>query len=106
MLADVTGAFVAPSPGHGKHPRTEVPAMATPEVIGPRAAAGHTPDQAWLSLLGRLNHQSVTRHFDAYADIDWDSPQLALDPEDPRFELPPDTSLGVTSWYRELPAAT
>ena len=80
--------------------------MAAPEVIGPRAAAGRTPDQAWLSLLDRLNHQSVTRHFDAYADIDWDSPQLALDPEDPRFELPPDTSLGVTSWYRELPAAT
>jgi hypothetical protein len=63
-------------------------------------------DQAWLSLLDRLNRQSVTKHFDAYADIDWDSPELALDPEDPRWELPGDDPLGGTAWYRGLPAAT
>ena len=39
-------------------------------------------------------------------DIDWDSPQLALDPEDPRWELPADDPLGATSWYRQLPGAT
>ncbi len=72
--------------------------MATPDSI--------TKDQAWLSLLGRLNKQSVSRHFDAYADIDWDSPEMALDPEDPRWELPEDDPLGGTAWYRELPAAT
>ncbi len=64
-----------------------------------------TADQAWLSLLGRLSRQSVTRHFDAYADIDWDRPELALDPEDPRWELPADDPLGATAWYRGLPAA-
>jgi P-aminobenzoate N-oxygenase AurF len=64
------------------------------------------PDRAWRSLLDRLNHQSVTRHFDAYADVDWDSPRMALDPEDPRWELPADDPLGATSWYRQLPAAT
>ena len=72
--------------------------MATPDTI--------TADQAWLSLLDRLNRQSVTKHFDAYADIDWDSPGLALDPEDPRWELPADDPLGGTAWYRGLPAVT
>ncbi len=80
--------------------------MATPDVLGPEAVAANTSDQAWLSLLGRLNVQSVKRHFDAYADVDWDSPQFALDPEDPRWELPADDPLGQTSWYRQLPAAT
>ena len=60
--------------------------------------AANDPDQAWLSLLGRLNRQSVSRHFDAYADIDWDSPDMALDPEDARWELPADDPLGGTAW--------
>ncbi len=79
--------------------------MAPPDVVTPTAAA-NSPDQAWLSLLDRLNRQSVHRHFDAYADIDWDSPQMSLDPEDPRWELAADDPLGATTWYRELPAAT
>jgi hypothetical protein len=79
----------------------EVTAMATTD-IGP----ANSPERAWLSLLDRLSRQSVSRHFDAYADIDWDSPQMALDPEDPRWELPADDPLGATAWYRELPAAT
>jgi P-aminobenzoate N-oxygenase AurF len=76
--------------------------MATTDVPGP-GAAGSTSDRAWLSLLARLSRQSVSRHFDAYADVDWDSPDMALDPEDPRWELPADDPLGATSWYRELP---
>src|SRR4051812_45123519 len=61
-------------------------------------------DAAWLSLLDRLNGLSVTKHFDAYADIDWDSAELTLDPEDPRWELSSDDPLGATLWYRSLPA--
>src|SRR3954466_12117288 len=60
-------------------------------------------DAAWLSLLDRLNRLSVTKHFDAYADVDWDSPSLALDAADPRWELSPDDPLGATEWYRSLP---
>ena len=60
----------------------------------------------WTALLDRLNEQSVTKHFDAYADIDWDSDELRLDPEDPRFELTLDDPLGATAWYRALPATT
>lgn len=68
--------------------------------------AAATTDQGWRTLLDRLNHQSVHKHFDAYADVDWDSDELRLDPEDPRWELPDDDSLGATEWYRSLPAAT
>jgi len=50
-------------------------------------------------MVGRLNRLSVERHFDAYADIDWDDPALALDPADPRFELPAIDPLRHTDWY-------
>jgi hypothetical protein len=63
-------------------------------------------DQAWSDLLGRLNRQSVAKHFEAYTDIEWDSDELQLDPEDPRWELPADEPLGGSDWYRSLPAAT
>jgi hypothetical protein len=63
-------------------------------------------DEAWRALLDRLNHQSVHKHFDAYADIDWDSDELHLDPEDPRWEVSDDEPFAQTDWYRSLPAAT
>jgi hypothetical protein len=56
----------------------------------------------WTALLDRLNEQSVNKHYDAYADIDWDSDELALDPADPRWELTLDEPLGATEWYRSL----
>ena len=31
---------------------------------------------AYSGLIRRLNHQSVVKHFDAYADIDWDNPEF------------------------------
>ena len=70
------------------------------------ATAAKTPDEAWRYLIDRLNRQSVNRHFDAYVDVDWDGPAMALDPEDPRWELSADDPLGATAWYRQLPAAT
>jgi len=54
----------------------------------------------------RLSRQSVTKHFDAYADVDWDGPDMAVDSDDPRFELPAVDPLGATDWYRSRPAAT
>lgn len=59
-----------------------------------------------VDLLHRLNRLSVTKHFDAYADVDWDAPDMAIDPADARFELPPDSALGATEWYRSLPPTT
>jgi hypothetical protein len=29
---------------------------------------------SYFDLIGRLSHQSVVKHFDAYADIEWDKP--------------------------------
>jgi len=57
-------------------------------------------------LLRRLSHQSVVKHFDAYADIDWDADEHRIDPEDPRWELGSDDVLGATAWYRAQPQAT
>ena len=60
-------------------------------------------ERAWRELLARLSRQSVTKHFDAYEDVDWDDPDLAIDPTDPRFELIELDPLGGTDWYRSLP---
>ena len=60
---------------------------------------------AHAELVPRLNRQSVLKHFDAYADVDWDAPENRIDPADPRFERPSDHGLGKTAWYRALPEA-
>lgn len=69
------------------------------------AAAQIDEDARWRSLLDRLNDLSVTKHFDAYADVDWDHPAYALDPADPRWELSCHDPLGSTAWYQALPQA-
>jgi P-aminobenzoate N-oxygenase AurF len=63
-------------------------------------------DDRFTELLRRLSHQSVVKHFDAYADIDWDHPDNAIDPRDPRWELDSGSGLAGTDWYRSLPAET
>src|SRR4051794_30748635 len=60
-------------------------------------------DGRWHSLLDRLNELSVTKHFDAYADIAWEDPAYRLDPTDPRWELGDADPLGGTAWYQSLP---
>lgn len=60
-------------------------------------------EDAYRRFVARLSHQSVVKHFDAYADIPWDDPAFALDPADPLLELPLDDPLGATAWYRNLP---
>ncbi len=54
--------------------------------------------------LRTLSQGSVDKRFDPFRDIDWDDPALALDPEDPRWELSPLIDpLGATEWYRSQP---
>jgi hypothetical protein len=60
--------------------------------------------ETYTELIARLSRQSVTKHFDAYADIAWDSEEFRIDPEDPRWELAEDDGLGATEWYRAQPA--
>jgi hypothetical protein len=50
-------------------------------------------------MVGRLNKLSVERHFDAYADIDWDDPAYALDTGDAGLELAAIDPLRHTDWY-------
>jgi hypothetical protein len=68
-----------------------------------RAEKAVNPD-SYADLIRRLSHQSVVKHFDAYADIEWDSPNFRIDHNDPRWELEPDDVLGATEWYRAQPA--
>ena len=57
----------------------------------------------FTELVARLSHQSVVKHFDAYADVAWDDPEYQIDPADPRWELEADRGLGATEWYRSQP---
>jgi P-aminobenzoate N-oxygenase AurF len=57
-------------------------------------------DEGFRSLTARLNRASVEKHFDAYADVEWDSPDCALSHDDPRNELPAFDPLANTEWYR------
>lgn len=80
---------------------TEIP------IVEEESAPRSRDDEAWAALLGRLGRLSVSRHFDAYGDIDWDSEELRLDPEDPRWELSGDgpslEPIGATDWYKSQP---
>lgn len=60
-------------------------------------------DATFESIVKRLSHQSVNKHFDAYADVAWDDPEYAVDPSDPRWQLPVIDALGHTDWYRSQP---
>jgi hypothetical protein len=67
------------------------------------AARSTRPVEPYADVLARLSARSVTKHFDAYADVDWDHPDHRIDQDDPRFELAPDDPLGATDWYADLP---
>ncbi|MDG3011040.1 diiron oxygenase [Rhodococcus sp. D2-41] len=58
----------------------------------------------YSETLHTLSVGSVQRRFDPYLDIDWDSPDFAIDPDDPRWVLSPEIDpLGATQWYRDQP---
>lgn len=80
------------TPGNAKSSET----ARTPETFD-------AAERAYLSVIDRLNKASVDRHWECYADIPWDDPEFAIDPEDPRWVLPADDRLGSTTWYRAQP---
>src|SRR5947209_4450740 len=83
---------------------TEIPVVE--EEVPQRASRPARDDEAWADLLGRISRLSVSRHFDAYGDVDWESDELRLDPEDARWEVGELEPLGSTEWYRSLPPST
>ena len=63
-------------------------------------------DADYQNLLQTLSEGSVRRRFDPYLDIAWDSPELAIDLDDPRWVLSPNVDpLGATAWYQNQPLA-
>jgi para-aminobenzoate N-oxygenase AurF len=76
-------------------------------IVPEEECAGKADEHdAYFDLIRKLSRQSVIKHFDAYADIDWDNPEFRIDLDDPRWELEPDDALGATEWYRSQPAGT
>ena len=61
--------------------------------------------ESYEALLQRLCRQSVNKRYEAFRDVDWDAPQHRVEPDDPRFVLPPTDPLGGTAWYQTLPPA-
>lgn len=66
--------------------------------------ADATLEDGYLDRVVELSKATARISFDPYADIDWDAPENALDRDDPRWQLDPETSpLGATKWYAEQP---
>jgi P-aminobenzoate N-oxygenase AurF len=80
--------------------------QATPTANAPvsRPAAGTRPDtSSYEATLDRLSKASVEKHWEPYVDIPWDDPEFAVDPDDPRWKLPPADALGKHPWYQAQP---
>ncbi len=56
--------------------------------------------KSYQATLAQLSARSVDKHFDAYADVDWDAPENRIEEDDPRFELSARNVLGATEWYQ------
>jgi hypothetical protein len=57
-------------------------------------------DTAYVDTLTTLSEGSVRRNFNPYTDIDWDTPEFAVIPNDERWILPATDPIGQHSWYR------
>ncbi|RPA65876.1 diiron oxygenase [Gordonia oryzae] len=61
-------------------------------------------DNDYNQVLEDLSAASVHRNFDPYIDIDWDAPEMAVVPDDPRWILSYDVDpIGRHPWYQALP---
>jgi hypothetical protein len=64
---------------------------------------GSDQEADYQRLLERLCAAAVKRRFEAYRDIAWDDPDMQVDPDDSRWELPAKHPLGATEWYQSQP---
>ena len=63
-------------------------------------------DDGFRKTLARLSKLSVEKHFDAYADVDWDAPDMQVVPGDPGGSRRPATrSSPPTGTGRSTPRA-
>ena len=59
--------------------------------------------QDYFDTLRTLSQASVDQHFDAFKDIAWDSPEMAVFEGDDRFILNDADEIGRHPWYKSLP---
>jgi hypothetical protein len=69
----------------------------------PDEEARQSVRETFPELVARLSRLSVTKHYDAYADVPWDDPAYCIDPADPRWQAGDDHALGATQWYKSQP---
>ncbi|WP_425004424.1 AurF N-oxygenase family protein [Mycolicibacterium sp. S3B2] len=62
-------------------------------------------DTEYVDMLNTLSEGSVRRNFNPYTDIDWDSPEFAVIPNDERWILPATDPIGQHPWYQSQPVA-
>jgi len=67
---------------------------------------GSDKEADYQKLLKRLCDAAVVRRYEAYRDIAWDDPEMQIDLDDPRWELPADHPLGSTEWYKSQAPGT
>jgi hypothetical protein len=61
-------------------------------------------DDPYVDRVETLSRATVRLSFNPFVDIDWDAPENALDGNDPRWQLDPNTApLAATDWYAEQP---
>ncbi len=60
-------------------------------------------DTQYVEMLSTLSEGSVRRNFNPYKDIEWDSPEFAVIPNDPRWILPATDPMGGHPWYQAQP---
>ena len=90
LAAAIPGARLVELPGAGHMLPYEEPDRLAEIILSAAptqrrcvVTATRTADE-FTVMVGRLNKLSVERHFDAYADIDWDDPDVR-----PRHHRPP-----------------
>ncbi|MBO0681286.1 diiron oxygenase [Mycolicibacterium sp. S2-37] len=65
---------------------------------------GGSRTDSYFDRVEALSRATTRLRFDPYVDIDWDAPDNALDRNDPRWQLDPETNpLAATEWYAEQP---
>ena len=58
-------------------------------------------NEEYARVLKGLSQASVDRHFDAFVDVPWDSPDFQIRKDDPRWVLPANADpLGGHPWYQ------
>jgi P-aminobenzoate N-oxygenase AurF len=59
-----------------------------------------TDDRRYVDMLTTLSEGSVRRNFNPYTDIEWDSAEFAVVPNDERWILPATDPFGRHPWYQ------